>query len=399
MSKMAVLRTDGSSDIVADIDIVVESRQRDYKYDFLDLKRRCILEKLVDVKQPASESQFGWGFGVSFLIGGILMTNAGRKRSFSFTIAAFVLAIINVLLSVINISFIFDTMTHSVIWPWGPWRCRDQPNHPYHHIHETTLNDCTDDEFRIAIFMMASLTLAAFAEMISVVWAIVITSQAFCHGGCVGGAERDSSPEVHRNIYVNTKCLRSNWICHLVSTLVSIVTTVVIIFIYAYSISIHRILFLQNIAPALWSAPVYLLTAYCGFRAWKFGENSSLISFLVLNVIQLPLCGWEWLFSVWAIYLKFEHYMTPIHPNYDTSEKVVTVLHGIVTFSALLHIIISIRGIIAASIAVNKDGACYCCCSRPNCAERGCCECCIDDDDDGTLVFHTNIADSYRSLE
>ena len=151
-------------------------------------------------------------------------------------------------------------------------------------------------EFQIAIFVMVSLTLVAFAEMISVVWAIVITAQAFCHGGCIGGAKKGAAPEVHRNIHANTKCLRSNWICQLALTLVSIVTTVVIFIIYAHSISLQRIIFL--LVPVLWSAPVYLLTAYCGFRTWKFGENSSLISFMALNLIQLPLCGWGGLFPV-----------------------------------------------------------------------------------------------------
>ena len=59
-------------------------------------------------------------------------------------------------------------------------------------------------------------------------------------------------------------------------------------------------------------APVYLLAAFCGFRAWRFGENSSLISFLVLNILQLPLCPTELAFSaiviVTSYYRRFNDY-------------------------------------------------------------------------------------------
>ena len=326
------------------------------------------------MKQRASESQFGWGFGVSFLIGGVLRLIGGCKRSFPFTIAALVFAIINVVLSVIDFIVIYINMYYSIFW-----RC-------HHDDAAKTLKDCTYEEYHIPTLLIGSLGIAASAEMISVVWAIVITSQAFCHGGCIGGA-KTSAPEVHRNIHAESKCLRSNWICQLVSAIISIVTTCIVIVIYNYGITNYRVYFLQELAPALWSAPVYMLTPYCGFRAWKFGENSSLIIFLVLNLIQVPLCVWEGRCSLEAIYFAFESIRRG-HPIYDTSETVVTILHGVVMFSAGCHIIVSVWGTIAASIAVAKDGACNCCCSRPNCAECGCCECCINEDEEGDQVLY-----------
>ena len=313
--------------------------------------------------------------GVLFVAGGIVMLIAGCKRSFCCTIGALVLAVFNVIFSLTFFVYVILEFTDKRVYRCWPWWWEDLP-----------LEDCSNEIYQIAIFMLSASILAAFAELFAVIWAIVITSQAFCHGGCIGGA-KTSAPEVHRNIHAESKCLRSNWICQLVSAIISIVTTCIVIVIYNYGITNYRVYFLQELAPALWSAPVYMLTPYCGFRAWKFGENSSLIIFLVLNLIQVPLCVWEGRCSLEAIYFAFESIRRG-HPIYDTSETVVTILHGVVMFSAGCHIIVSVWGTIAASIAVAKDGACNCCCSRPNCAECGCCGCCINEDEEGDQVLY-----------
>ena len=128
------------------------------------------------------------------------------------------------------------------------------------------MKDCPDGDYQLAMFMLAASILAAFAELFSVIWAIVITSQALCQGGCGGGARAVTAPEVHRNVKAHNNSLRVNWVCQLSSMIASAVATVVIFFIVAYGVQSgahdRRLLRLQRMGTSLWCAPVYLLAAF-----------------------------------------------------------------------------------------------------------------------------------------
>ena len=109
----------------------------------------------------------------------------------------------------------------------------------------------------------------------------------------------------HRNVYTKSNSLMANWVAQLASTAISALLTVIILFIVAYGVQpsykYPSSLLLQKAGVSLWCAPVYSLSVYLGFRSWRLGENSSLISFLVVNVIQLTLTLWELGASVTAL--------------------------------------------------------------------------------------------------
>jgi len=233
--------------------------------------------------------------GAFFVAGGIVTLIAGCKRSFCCTIGALVLAVVNFIFDVTF--FVFVIVVYEKMWLY--FRCWDNWPRP------EPLEDCSHEKYQITVFLMSASILAAFAELFSVIWAIVITSQALRRGGCSGGAEAVTTPEIHGNVKAHNNSLRFNWMSQLASTIVSAIATFIILFIVAYGIQSgdhdRRDFNNQKAAIPLWCAPVYLLTAYCGFRAWRFGENSSLISFMVLNICQLALCSTELIFSAFVI--------------------------------------------------------------------------------------------------
>ena len=102
---------------------------------------------------------------------------------------------------------------------------------------------------------------------------------------------------MHRNRFAQSSWLKYNWIGQLVLTNASVSFTIIILFIVAYGVGSgwhdKRILFPQKVGASLWCAPVYFLTALFGYRSWTYGENTSLISFIVMNLIQLALCALE----------------------------------------------------------------------------------------------------------
>ena len=102
---------------------------------------------------------------------------------------------------------------------------------------------------------------------------------------------------MHRNRFAQSSWLKYNWIGQLVLTNASVSFTIIILFIVAYGVGSgwhdKRILFPQKVGASLWCAPVYFLTALFGYRSSNFGDNSALITFIITNLIQLPLCVWE----------------------------------------------------------------------------------------------------------
>ena len=307
----------------------------------------------------------GW-CGMLFVTGGIVMFIAGYKRNFCCTIGALVLAILNVTFGAAFFYFvIFEYAVKEHIYRCG--------------YHVTPV--CSDSDYRIAVFMLSASILAAFAELFAVVWAIVITSQALHREGCGDSVKATTPPKVHSNVKAHSNSLRFNWISQLASTIVSAVANCIILFIVAYGVQSddddHRSLPLQRMGMSLWCAPVYLLAAFCGFRAWRFGENSSLISFLVLNILQLALRSTELAISAAALVSVNARF----DDEYDGS---LFAFHFLVTTTAALHFCFSIWGIVAASIAIRQDDACSCC--------GGCC--CAHDDDDRTdkIYFVTSSA-------
>ena len=109
-----------------------------------------------------------------FDTGGIVMLIAGCKRDFCCTIGALVLASVNFIFSVIYCFLIAVEYSES-----RAYRC---------------------GEFRpIPSFYFIS-TLAAIGELFAVIAAIVITSQALHRGGCGGGAEAVTAPEVNSDV-------------------------------------------------------------------------------------------------------------------------------------------------------------------------------------------------------
>ena len=123
----------------------------------------------------------------------------------------------------------------------------------------------------------------------------------------------------------------------------------------------------QNTGESLWWAPVYLLNVYLGFRSWRFGESSSLISFLIVNIIQLGLTVWELTPSALAIEMGRIMKTWPPAGGAPSFWDALIALHSIVVVSAIAHFIFSIWGIVVSSGAL-----CGC-----NCID--CCRCPSDD--------------------
>ena len=105
----------------------------------------------------------------------------------------------------------------------------------------------------------------------------------------------------------------------------------------------------QNTGESLWWAPVYLLNVYLGFRSWRFGEKGSLVSFLIVNIIQLGLTVWELTPSALAIWMgQIEKTWLPEGEAPRIWDTLIA-LHAIIVISAIAHFIFSIWGIVASS--------------------------------------------------
>ena len=142
---------------------------------------------------------------------------------------------------------------------------------------------------------------------------------------------------------------------------ISVLLTIIINFIVAYGLPAYPVdgnigrYLSQNAGVSLWCAPVYLLNVYLGFRSSRFGENSSLLSFLVVNVIQLVLTPWELGASAKAI--------EDLTWTFGPWRYALYVLHWIVISSAIIHFAFSIWAIAVSSIAAHRGKVC--CNSEP----------------------------------
>jgi len=325
--------------------------------------------------------------GVLILVSGLLMLFAGLKQGLCCTVAALVFAVFNVTVAI----FHFFTIFTGVLESYSQLHCwqlldPDWPRDPF--------DDCSDKKYRIAMFLVSVLVLAAFAQMLSVIWAIVLTSKALHR------RHKDPAAEVHRNTHARSNWLKYNWIGQMISTNVSVLLTFIVLFIVAYGVGSgshdHRSLFLQKAAASLWCAPVYFITVYLGYRSWTLGENSSLISFLVMNLIQVVLCPWELAMSATAIggsgslsmavvNLTRDQWGTHYEPEEDgwRFQGPLITLHSLIIISSSLHFLLSVAGIVTASMAAHRDGTCSCgtgccccgnaCCCRGGCCGNGCC--------------------------
>ena len=361
----------------------------------------------------ANIRNFGYLFGivgsglpgfVIFVLGGIFLLLAGHRRSYCWTITALVFASLNVLNSLFNFSsnlifFYFLRFCDSSYVDWNWWM----------------------------VVTHSIMTLAASTQLFVVLWAVVITSKALCY--------RSKQPSIeHRNLHAKTASFQANWIAQFWSTAASIVLSIVILLLVETNAAHHvdhpsQIpLYQQNSGVFLWWGPVYLLNVYLGFRSWRFGENSSLVSFLIVNIVQLVLIPWEigvsattildaqWRkeadwnpesprhhqSSTWNPVTAYPNwYTTPdwypwprttpewpyptrnpwprttVEPAPKPGNEFydgLTALHCLIIISAVLHFIVSIWAIVAASIAAQRGEACCgfsdgseeCCCPSEN---------------------------------
>ena len=297
--------------------------------------------------------------GVFFVLGGVAMLIAGIKRSFAWTVAALVLAVSNISFSLVHFLFSFAFL-YSSRFQWD---------------NILTL-------YPLFLFFLALVMLAAYAQVFSVFWAIVIASRAFYYR-CVYGVD-GAMPEVHRNHHANNAWMKANWVAQILSTCVCVGFTIFILLAFNYmGDPSYDVFNNQSMGVSLWCAPFYLLGIYLGFRSWRFGENSSLISFLVVNVLQLALCPWEVVGSSLAIMFGWceEHGCDP-----NGYPSLLAALNSTVIGVATLHFLFSIWAIALAVVYIIRDNACSCCVTDGCCVVGGstgdCDKCCFGNQDE-----------------
>jgi len=293
--------------------------------------------------------------GVFFILGGVFLLLAGFKRNFPWTVTALVFAALNVIFAITHFWLVLIPLYSSYRPIQDPYPYPD----PYHcHI---------DWTHPVMMAMLSVMMLAAFAQLFAVFWAVVITSKALRY--------RSTPVDDLRNIYSKSSCLMANWVAQLVSTAISVLLTIIILILAAYweTHDGSPVYFSQKAAVPLWCGPVYLLNVYLGFRSWRFGENSSLVSFLVVNAIQLPLTLWQLGASASAIeyayYSSFSAYTGFI------------ALNSFVLISAVAHFVFSIWAIVVSSIAAYRGKACTS--GGGCCGDGGDAGCCGDGGDAG----------------
>ena len=267
--------------------------------------------------------------GVFFLLGGVFVLLAGMRRSVAtgWIVAALVFAVLNIFSS---LSILFTTLGEFF---------RFASDFPY--AKETW----TFNKTSLLLFFIFT-TFAASALSLAVIWAVVITSRALHF-------RADARAEVHRNVHVKSTRLKANWIAQAVVTGVQVAFSAnSVISAFHEKSSVHGGGALIILACMLSSFPVYILNVYLGFRSARFGENSSLISFLVVNFIQLPL-------TLWQLYTWFGAMTWELSVRLDISNSIIII-------STVVHSFFSIWGIINSSAAVSRDGACGGCCSLGN---------------------------------
>jgi len=264
---------------------------------------------------PAFASLSGLA-AISLFLGGVMILRAGIRRSAAagLIVAALIFAVVNILTSLYILYITLVDLNDFASYP--------SPRPP--HASNTAV-----------LFFFTFTTFAAYAMSFAVIWAVVIASRALHY-------RADAGAEVHRNLHARSKCSRANWIAQ------AVVTAVKVVFVTVISARSDDLWTSEGASPILACMlacfPVYLLNVYLGFRSWRLGENSSLISFLVVNIIQLPLILWQ---SVtWGNW------------RYSGYFPLQTFFKSVLIVSGVAHFCFSIWGIVTSSVAIHHDGSC-----------------------------------------
>ena len=173
----------------------------------------------------------------------------------------------------------------------------------------------------------------------------------------------------------------------------------------------------QTNGTAIITAPFFFVLAYFGYTAGQTGSNKRLVTYLLLSVLCSLLCFLEGGGPVLAIINRYEMRLTAVKVcttkpdqwgyNHTTCEWVqranatkyvplLVTLNGVIILFALIHLALSIWGVVIASVALHKDEVFLTC--FKNCFCLNCCSCDSGDRCEGSCCTGGNRSSGMGAL-
>jgi len=187
------------------------------------------------------------------------------------------------------------------------------------------------------------------------------------------------------NHAIATASIKANAILQILTALISGGVNVGIIAIVVWGLKPRYVLMNQTNGTAIITAPFFCVLGYFGYTAGKNGSNVRLVVFLCLSVLCGLLAFLEG--GGASVALADRDPGMWVKPTRDCwgcdwpANKLdyywlLITLNSVVIVMAVLHLLLSIWGVVIASRALHKDDTCARCCT--GCFGRRCTGCSVD---------------------
>ena len=174
-----------------------------------------------------------------------------------------------------------------------------------------------------------------------------------------------------------TASIKANAILQILTALISGGINVGIIAVVVWGLESHEELMNQTNGTAIITAPFFCVLGYFGYTAGKTGSNVRLVVFLCLSV----LCGLLALLEGGGASVALadrDPGMWVGHYDWDKLDyyRPLIAMNSVIVVMAVLHLLLSIWGVVIASRALHKDDTCARCCT--GCFGGRCTGCSVD---------------------
>lgn len=342
-----------------------------------------------------------WG-GVFYIVSGALIFVASKKLTFGYVVAALALNVISLFVNLfhviwMSVSIMSEERRYFLHSWWDEERVRRK------HI--------TLWRYPVYVPLFSISTILAYVGFCLVTWAVFLLSEAFYwrrfneitdveekpkNDADGVGTVQSKATESSFNHALAVSSVKVNAVFHALVAALSACTNVAVIAIVVWGLqTTYERMNITN-GTAIITAPFFFAVAYFGYTAGKTGSNKRIVTFLVLSVFCGLLSFLEGGGGVVAICNRWDMDKQSIQkcvtkPNYrgrnrTTCEWIprenagefvpaLITLNAIIIFFALIHLAMSIWGVIIGSTALHKDGTCFRCfrnCFCGNCNGNGC---------------------------
>jgi len=341
-----------------------------------------------------------WG-GLFYIASGALILVCAKRQNLCMGISALTLNVLSVIVNLVHVVY----MSLSVM--------SDERRRFISRWWDGETDHRTYWRKPIYVVLFSISTILAYAELLLLIWAIFMLSEAFYwrrfrlmttsdHASTNGDPPPAKANESTFNHALATVSVRVNAVFQAVIAFLSASTNIAILIVFVWWVARRYEDMTQTNGTAIITAPFFFVLAYFGYTAGQTGSNKRLVTYLVLSIVCGLLCFLEGGGAVTAIANHYEMRLPSIEvcetkpdrwgrnrttcnwvdqPGAAIYVPLLITLNSVIILFALLHLALSIWGVVISSIALHKDGACFTCfrnCFCLECGSRGCGDVCED---------------------